>query len=64
MKLIDYARSPLHRRADTARSFHARRWKEKPMDAFSSARDLAHFYQPPPLTIQIPFLFPTLVFDV
>lgn len=57
MKLIDYARSPLHRRADTA-------LKEEPMDAFSSARDLAHFYQPPPLTIQIPFLFPTLVFDV
>ena len=70
MKLIDYARSPLHRRADTARAAFilCTPLKGKPMDAFSS--DLATFTNQillsPPFVGDaraIPFLFSALVFD-
>lgn len=69
MKLIDYARSPLHRRADT-RSFCTRRWKGSRWDAFASERPIFCLLLPTNNSSlasdarAIPFLFSTLVFDV
>lgn len=54
MKLIDYARSPLHRRADTARSFHARRWKRSRWMPFQARAILPTFTN----LLLSPFRFP------
>lgn len=71
MKLIDYARSPLHCRTDIACSFCCNGpLKGKSMDAFSSERDLAHFLSVQILSaidhrcLPILFLSSILIFDI